>query len=98
MKINATVIAGVIFAVLAIIIFSSVALRNDFPVFHATAQNSTLVDINLNVGAEDSRFMWNNDGLALIAQAIALFAAAAATIPITNAPITLVINVFTGNP
>ena len=80
MKINATVIVGIIFAVLAIVIFTSVALRNDFPVFQAAVQDSRLVDINMNVGAEDSRFMWNNDGLALIAQAIALFAAAAATL------------------
>ncbi len=84
MKIDATIIVGVTFAVLAIIIFSSVAIQNTFPIFSSENQNGNFVDVNQNVGSEDSRFMWDNYGLALIAQAVALFAAAAATLGLSK--------------
>ena len=82
MKLNAILIACVLCAIITELLFVGVALQQDFPIFSAsgTNQTTTFVDVNGDVGAEDSRFMWNNTGLALIAQAFVLFAAAAATL------------------
>jgi hypothetical protein len=82
MKLNASFIVCVLCTMIALIVFTVVAFQQDFPIFSAHGSNQTInfVDINGNVGAEDSRFMWNNTGLALIAQAFVLFAAAAATL------------------
>ena len=80
MKFDAPLFFGVICAVFAILILVMVAVQQPFPVFNSSNQTDSFVDVTKNVGSEDSRFMWNNDGLALIAQAIALFAAAAATL------------------
>lgn len=80
MKLNAAFIAAVVFAVLAVALFTMVAVQEEFPVFHPQNQTASFVNVNGSVGAEDSRFMWNQDALALIAQAFVLFAAAAATL------------------
>jgi len=81
MKLNAILIACVLCAIITELFFVGVALQQDFPIFSASGTNqTTFVDVNGDVGAEDSRFMWNNTGLALIAQAFVLFAAAAATL------------------
>lgn len=80
MKINTTSILCVFFAIVALAFFTLIALQQNFPVFNASNQAGSYVSIDGNVGAEDARFMWNNDGLALIAQAVVLFAAAAATL------------------
>ncbi len=80
MKLNLAFVACIILVVLAVATFSAAEFQQHFPVFHASSQNSTFVDVNGDVGAEDSRFMWNNDSLALIAQAFVLFAAATATL------------------
>jgi hypothetical protein len=80
MKINAFYLVCAVFAVLAIAIFAFIALTQTFPIFTPSGQTSSFVGTSENVGAADSRFMWNEDGLALIAQAFVLFAAAAATL------------------
>ena len=80
MKLNLAFLAAVIFAILAVALFSIVAVQEEFPVFHPQNQTDNFVSISGSVGPEDSRFMWNQDGLALIAQAFVLFAAAAATL------------------
>jgi predicted permease len=80
MKLTAAFILCLICAIVAIVLFASIALQQNFPVFTASNQAGNYVDVSGNVGAEDARFMWNNDGLALIAQAFVLFAAAAATL------------------
>ncbi len=80
MKVNAALIVGVVCAVLAVILFATVASQQAFPIFGSSNQTSTFVNVTEDVGAQDSRFMWNNDGLALIAQAVVLFAAAATTL------------------
>jgi hypothetical protein len=85
MKINAFYLACAIFAVLAIVIFAFVAFQQQFPIFNSSGQTSSFVSTSENIGAEDSRFMWTNDGLALIAQAFVLFAAAAATLGLLKA-------------
>jgi len=85
MKLNAAFIICIIFSILAVFLFSLVALKQEFPVFSASNQTSSFVNVEGAVGAEDSRFMWNNDGLALIAQAFVLFAAAAATLGLLKA-------------
>lgn len=85
MKINAFYIACAIFAILVIAIFALTAVKQDFPIFNPLNQTSSFVSTTGDVGAEDSRFMWTNDGLALIAQAFVLFAAAAATLGLLKA-------------
>ena len=84
MKVNPFYLACVIFAILAIVMFALVAAQQPFQIF-SSGQNSSFVSISGNIGAEDSRFMWNNDGYALIAQAFVLFAAAAATLELLKA-------------
>jgi hypothetical protein len=79
MKHNAAVIVGGVCAVVAVVLFAAVALQHSFPVFDAS-QAAGSVSISGDVGAEDSRFLWNNTGLAVTAQAFVLFAAAAATL------------------
>jgi hypothetical protein len=83
MKINPAFVVCVVCAVLAITIFAVIATQQAFPI-HSSSQSSSSVNVNQDVGAQDSRFMWNNDGLALIAQALVLFAAAAATLGLLN--------------
>lgn len=70
----------VVCAVVAVALFVVVAVQQPFPIYSSTNQTSSFVNATGDVGAEDSRFMWNNDGLALIAQAFVLFAAAAAAL------------------
>jgi hypothetical protein len=67
-------------AVVAVVLFVVVAVQKPFPIYNSANQTSSFVNATGDVGAEDSRFMWNNDGLALIAQAFVLFAAAAAAL------------------
>jgi hypothetical protein len=80
MKINTIMIVGILFALLAVTLFAFVASQNPFPAFKYSAQTDHYVSITQNIGPEDSRFMWNNNSLNLIAQAFALFAAAASTL------------------
>lgn len=80
MKLNAALIVCIFCAIVAIVLLSIVAVQQPFPVFHGSASNSSMVDVTQDIGAADSRYLWNNDGLALIAQAFVLFAAAAATL------------------
>jgi hypothetical protein len=80
MKINTIMIVGILFALLAVTFFAFVASQNPFPAFKYSAQTDHYVSITQNIGPEDSRFMWNNNSLNLIAQAFALFAAAASTL------------------
>ena len=79
MKLNAAIIVCLICAVAAVVLFAVVALQQNFPIFNQT-QATGSVNVSSDVGAEDSAFLWNNTGLALIAQALVLFAAAAATL------------------
>jgi predicted permease len=80
MKLNAALIVCIICSIIAILLLAIVAVQQPFPVFHGSSSNSSMVDTSQNIGAADSRYLWNNDGLALIAQAFVLFAAAAATL------------------
>jgi hypothetical protein len=80
MKPNPFIIVCVFCAVFAVFLLSLIAIQQPFPVFNAANQTSNFVDITQDIGGEDSRFMWTNTGLALIAQAFVLFAAAAATL------------------
>jgi len=80
MKPDPLLVACIICVALSITLFTLLAVEHPFPVFSSADQTSTFVDSTANVGGEDSRFLWTNTGLALIAQAFVLFAAAAATL------------------
>ncbi len=84
MKVNAILIVGAICAILAVAVFAVIVAQQTFPVFQSS-DSSHFVNVNGAVGPEDSRFMWNSYNLALIAQAFALFAAAAATLGLIKA-------------
>lgn len=79
MKLNAVYIVCLVCAVVAVALFTVVALQQNFPVFNSS-QASSSVNVNGDVGAQDSAFLWNNTGIAVLAQAFVLFAAAAATL------------------
>ena len=80
MKINMILIVGILFALLAVTVFAYVATQNPFPAFKYSTQTNQYLNVTTNIGPEDSRFMWTNNSLNLIAQAFVLFAAAAATL------------------
>jgi hypothetical protein len=80
MKLNIAFLVCLICAIVAIALFTVVATQQSFPIYKSSNQTSSYVNVTGNVGSEDSRFLWNNDGLALIGQAFALFAAAAAAL------------------
>jgi hypothetical protein len=79
MKLNAAFIVCLICAAVAVALFAVVALQQNFPIFNSS-QAASSVNVSGDVGAEDSAFLWNNTGLAVLAQAFVLFAAAAATL------------------
>jgi hypothetical protein len=85
MKTNLLLLAGLICAILAVALFAAVAVKETFPVFNYSNQTGSYVSVDQAVGENDSRFMWNNDGLALIAQAFVLFAAAATALGLLSA-------------
>ncbi len=80
MKTNAIVVAGIIFALLAVAVFVVVASQSPFPAFHYATQSDHYINVNANVGPADSQFMWTNYDLTLVAQAFVLFGAAAASL------------------
>lgn len=79
MKLNAAFVACLIFSLVVVALFAAIALQQSFPIFNSS-QAASSVSVSGDVGAQDSAFLWNNTGLALIAQAFVLFAAAAATL------------------
>ena len=84
MKITAVVVVGILFAVLAFATLAVIATQQSFPEFKYSTPSDHFVNITQNIGLEDSRFMWNENGLNLITQAFVLFAAAAATLAILS--------------
>jgi hypothetical protein len=80
MKVKLAFIVCVFCSIVAVTLFAVVAVQQPFPIYSSSTQNNSYVSVTGEVGAEDSRFMWANDGLALIAQAFVLFAAAAAAL------------------
>jgi len=84
MKINAIMIVGIVFALLAVAIFAVVAAQNPFPAFKYASQTGQYLNTTQNIGPEDSRFLWTNNTLNLIAQAFVLFTAAAGTLALLS--------------
>ncbi len=80
MKLNIAFLVCLICAIVAITLFAVVATQQSFPIYKSSNQTSSYVNVTGNVGSEDSRFLWTNDGLALIGQAFVLIAAAAAAL------------------
>jgi hypothetical protein len=80
MKVKFASVVCVLCSIVAVALFVLVTIQQPFPIYGSSNQNSSYVSATEDVGAEDSRFMWTNDGLALIAQAFVLFAAAAAAL------------------
>jgi hypothetical protein len=80
MKNNAIVVAGIIFVLLAVAVFVFVSSQSPFPAFHYSTQSDHFINVNANIGPDDSGFMWTNYDLTLVAQAFVLFGAAAASL------------------
>jgi hypothetical protein len=84
MKVNVIIIVGILFALLGVAVFALVAIQNPYPAFKYSTQTDHFVNVTQNIGPEDSRFMWTNNTLNLIAQAFVLFAAAAAALALLS--------------
>jgi hypothetical protein len=84
MKINLIGFLGIFFVALALATLVAIATQQTFPEFKYSTDSNRFVSTSQNIGLEDSRFIWNENGLNLIAQAFVLFAAASATIAILS--------------
>ncbi len=78
MKVDKIWVAGLILALLAIGLSVSIATNFAFPTFRYASPSDHLIDVNEDIGQQDSEFMWTNRTLDLMAQAIVIFSAAAA--------------------
>lgn len=68
---------GLMVAVLAILVFSKLTVEHEFPTFEFAGPPIELVEDDIAViGAEVSRFLWENRVIDMIAQAFILFVAA----------------------
>jgi hypothetical protein len=70
-------LAGLALALLAIGVIVLTISQTPFPMFSSAPGPDRLVNASANVGLNDSRFLWNNLPLDLLAQAFLIFAAAA---------------------
>lgn len=77
-KLDTIAIAGSILVLIALASVSSIALRSPFQHFGADLAGGRLIETSSDVGQEDSRFMWSNRSMDLLAQAFAIFAASVA--------------------
>ena len=79
-------VAGLAALVLAVLIFSMLVVRYEFPAFEYASPSSELVEIETStIGQEVSRFLWTYRLIDLIAQAFVLFAAAACCVAVLRA-------------
>jgi cell division protein FtsX len=78
MRIDKISVAGTILAVIAIVSFTAFILQTPFESFAYSNSHGHFIDVDGNVGAEDSRFLWSYRATDLMAQAIAIFAASVA--------------------
>jgi len=79
-KVDRIRVVGLTAAVLTILVFSTLIIEHEFPVFKYadTDQPPKLVENETGIiGQEVSRFLWDYRVIDLIAQAFVLFAAAA---------------------
>jgi multisubunit Na+/H+ antiporter MnhB subunit len=78
MEIDRIRVAGLTAAVLATLIFSTLIVEYEFPVFKYAEPPTELVENETEIiGQKVSRFLWDYRVIDLIAQAFVLFAAAA---------------------
>jgi hypothetical protein len=85
MKINAVLIVGVISVITVVVLIVLIASQTPFPAFEYATQNVHYLNNTSNIGPEDSKFMWTNFDLTLIAQSFLLLAAAAAALAMLRA-------------
>ena len=86
MKTDWVRVTGLTIAVLAVLIFSMLVVRYEFPAFEYASPSSELVEIETStIGQEVSRFLWTYRLIDLIAQAFVLFAAAACCVAVLRA-------------
>ena len=77
MQADKITVAGALLALLAIAFLTIIIARDTFPIFKYAMAPGHYIDVTQNVGPESSYFMWTYRSMDLIAQAFALFAAAA---------------------
>ena len=86
MKTDWVRVTGLTIAVLAVLIFSMLVVKYEFPAFEYASPSSELVEIETStIGQEVSRFLWTYRLIDLIAQAFVLFAAAACCVAVLRA-------------
>lgn len=74
---NRITLAGIVLSLLAIGVSALTIAQSPFPLFGSAPGTDRLISVNSDVGPNDSRFLWNNLTLDLLAQAFLIFAAAA---------------------
>ena len=78
MKVDRITIAGALMAIFGISLFAAIMTQEAFPAFEYASSQEHFINVTQDVGQQTSSFMWTNIGMDLIAQAFAIFAAAAA--------------------
>jgi hypothetical protein len=77
MQVDKITVAGALLALFAIAFLAIIVAQDTFPVFKYVVLPGNYINVTQNVGPESSNFMWTYRSIDLIAQAFALFAAAA---------------------
>jgi len=77
MRLDKITLAGALLAIVAMAAVVAVIAQHPFPSFDYATSSDHFIDINQDVGPQDSQFMWSYRSMDLIAQALVIFAASA---------------------
>jgi hypothetical protein len=80
MRVDKITATGAVFSLMAIAFLTLIIIQHNFPAFEYATTSNHYVNITQDIGQENSRFMWTNRNVDLIAQAFVIFAAAAASL------------------
>lgn len=75
-------LVGAMVSVVVAAFFYAIITQNVFPAFKYAIPDETLINVTHPIGREVSGFIWDKRGIDLMAQAFAMFAAAAGCLAI----------------
>lgn len=78
MPVDRISIAGAVLAIIALLFITVFIMQQPFQSFVYAQQPDHFIDINQDIGGQDSQFMWSFRVTDLMAQALAIFAASVA--------------------
>lgn len=85
MRLDTISTIGAVLAVLTGVLMAFVMSQSAFPALEYATSESHYIDVSTNVGQEYSSFLWGNRSIDLLAQAFAIFAAAAGCLAMLRA-------------